>query len=91
MSKSIDTLFWNALGRKGPLLFGEECGSAAVWMLLVLIQRSILILLRIEQYVPSGLIFAFPILIQVCRIAVQCRLFVLNLVAISTFVRFYSA
>jgi hypothetical protein len=65
MSKSIDTLFWSSLGKKGPLLFGEECGSAAVWMLLALVQRSILILLRIESYVPSGLLFAFPMLIQV--------------------------
>ena len=85
MSKSIDTLFWSILGGKGPLLFGEECGSAAVWMILALAQRCILLLLRIERYVPSGLIFAFPMLIQVshhfdsflccqliCKFVLQC-------------------
>ena len=65
MSKSIDTLFWNSLGKRAPLLFGEECGSAALWTFLALIQRCILILLRLEAFIPSGFIFAFPIIIQV--------------------------
>ncbi len=65
MSKSVDTLFWSSLGKKGPLLFGEECASAALWMFLALLQRCVLLLLRIEPYVPTGIIFAFPLLLQV--------------------------
>jgi len=65
MSKSVDTLFWSSLGKRGPLLFGEECGSAALWMFLALLQRCLLILLRVEPYIPSGLIFAFPLILQV--------------------------
>ncbi len=64
----MDTLLWTSLGKRGPLLFGEECGSAALWVFLALLQRCILILLRIEAYVPSGLIFAFPLILQVIYI-----------------------
>lgn len=81
MGKSIDTFFWSSLGRKGPQLFGAECGSAAIWVFLALVQRGILTLLKVEQYIPSGLIFSFPLLIQVR----QCRIWLSFAVSVTSF------
>mmetsp|Transcript_14638 Transcript_14638/g.24230 ORF Transcript_14638/g.24230 Transcript_14638/m.24230 type:complete len:284 (-) Transcript_14638:1106-1957(-) len=64
MSKSIDSIFWTSLGNDGSLLFGKECGSAALWMILALVQRSVVAFLRIESFVPYGFLYSFPLLIQ---------------------------
>lgn len=65
MSKSIDTKFWEFLGRKQCLLLGEECGSVAIWTFISLIFKGILIVLHLNTYIPSGFYLAFPFLIQV--------------------------
>lgn len=53
------------MGKKSALLFGEECGSAAVWMIVVLCLKSIVYYTGVAAYIPHGFIFAFPLLIQV--------------------------
>lgn len=65
MSKSIDTLLWTFLGRKSCLLLAEECGSVTLWVFLSLIFRSVVLLLKLELFIPSGFYLAFPLLIQV--------------------------
>lgn len=56
---------WDLLGKKLFLVFGVECASAAIWMVFALVLRSIIILVRLDNFVPSGVIFAFPYFIQV--------------------------
>ena len=60
----IETL-WDLLGRKLCLIFGKECASACVWMVCALILRTIIIAIRLENVIPSGIVFAFPYFIQV--------------------------
>ena len=60
----IETL-WDLLGRKLCLIFGKECASACVWMVCALILRTIIIAIRLEDVIPSGIVFAFPYFIQV--------------------------
>jgi hypothetical protein len=62
----MEAIFWDFLGRKQALIFGEECGSATVWMLAALVQRTVICYLRLDSFIPYGLIFAFPLLVQVC-------------------------
>ena len=61
----MDVALWNILSRKSCLTFGRECGSVIIWAIFSLTMRTILVLLRIENYVPRGFIFAFPLLMQV--------------------------
>lgn len=56
---------WEVLGRKPAQLFGRECASSAIWMMVSLFIRFILIACKVHEYVPLGIIFAFPYLIQV--------------------------
>jgi hypothetical protein len=60
----IDAL-WETLGGDAFQLFGRECGSSAIWMVICLFLRELLVLLRLESYCPYGIIFAFPLLIEV--------------------------
>ncbi|KAJ1389471.1 hypothetical protein B484DRAFT_459677, partial [Ochromonadaceae sp. CCMP2298] len=64
MGKSLDTLFRSALGNRSSVLFGEECGSVALWTIFALILRSVLVFLEIEIYIPTAFLFAFPFVIQ---------------------------
>ena len=61
----METAFWDILGRKSSLVFGRECGSATIWMLSVLLQRTIIWLLGLDAFLPYGIIFAFPLIVQV--------------------------
>jgi hypothetical protein len=56
---------WEILGQKYFLIFGRECASAAIWMLFAMLLRFVLVMIRVEAYVPSGLVFALPYFIQV--------------------------
>jgi hypothetical protein len=59
----IETV-WDMLGKKFCLIFGKECASACVWMLFSLFLRTVLIAIRLEHFVPCGMVFAFPYFIQ---------------------------
>lgn len=61
----MEAVLWDALGKKPAMVFGEEGGSAAIWMFISLIQRTILCFTGLDQYIPFGAIFAFPFLVQV--------------------------
>ncbi len=83
----METLFWDALGRKPSLVFGQECGSATIWMFVALLQRTIVWFLKLDGYFPFGLFFAFPLLVQVmhgkgsfdCLLTLLCTGIVCNL------------
>lgn len=64
-SKSIDLLIWNVLGGSPAITFGEECASVAVWTMVALLMRTILYFSFMEPYVPYGLVYAFPMFIEV--------------------------
>jgi len=66
MSKSFDIVLWNLLTRSSCLSFGKECGSVIVWILLTLTLRTLVILLHIDSYIPTGFVFAFPFFMQIC-------------------------
>ncbi len=57
--------FWCSLGGNTAQLFGKESASSMVWMLISLSTRFLLQLFRIDSFVPFGLIFAFPYILQV--------------------------
>ena len=61
----VENVWDNVLGKKVSQLFGQECASAAIWMLTVLLLRSTLCMLGLVTYIPNGLIFSSPFLIQV--------------------------
>jgi len=60
----IDALLLDVLGRQTSLAFGLECGAATLWMLGVLVLRSVLAVVipggGALALVPHGFIFAFP-------------------------------
>lgn len=58
-------MIWSALGGSPALLFGEECASVATWTFLVLLLRTVLYFTYAEPFIPNGLVYALPILIQV--------------------------
>jgi hypothetical protein len=60
---------WEVLGRKPAQLFGRECASSAIWMIISLLIRFIVILLKVDNYFPRGIIFAFPYAMQVITAA----------------------
>jgi hypothetical protein len=64
-SLGVENVWDNILGKKASLTFGQECASAAVWMLVVLVLRSVLLLGGLEGALPRGVVFSFPLLIQV--------------------------
>jgi hypothetical protein len=61
----VENIWDNVLGKKVSQTFGQECASAAIWMFFILMLRSALLLLGLTPYVPNGIIFSFPYLIQV--------------------------
>lgn len=63
MSALLEKL-WELLGQKLSQLFGRECASAAVLMIISLSIRCFTYLVGIEDKIPSGFIFAFPFIIQ---------------------------
>ncbi len=65
MGVSIDMVLWNLLSRSSCLTFGKECSAVIFWVMFTLTLRTILQLLRIENFVPRGFIFAFPLFMQV--------------------------
>ncbi len=65
MGFSIDMFIWNTLSKKSCLLFGKECGSVTVWVLITLLMKTILYLCRLEGFIARGFIFASPLVIQV--------------------------
>lgn len=72
--RSIELYFWNILGSSVAVLFGEECAAAACWTILVLTIRCILYCTYLEPYVPYGLIYALPVLVEVSTIACHASL-----------------
>jgi len=60
----IDALLLDVLGRQTSLAFGVECGAATLWMLAVLVLRTILAVVvpggGALAFVPHGFVFAFP-------------------------------
>lgn len=70
---------WDLLGKKTCLVFGKECGSACIWMIFSLIVRAIIILIGLEQYIPCGVVFAFPYFIQV-NTPLQLRFYLMSLI-----------
>lgn len=64
-TKTVDIFVWNALGSSSAILFGEECASVAVWTFVVLLIRAVLYMINAEDFVPFGLLFAFPLLVEV--------------------------
>jgi hypothetical protein len=65
MGASIDFLLWKTLSKKSCLIFGEECASVIIWVIVCLLFRSILVLTKLEHSAPKGLIYALPYFIQV--------------------------
>lgn len=61
----VENLWDNILGKKVSQAFGQECASAAIWMCFILLVRSALSVVGWTSYVPNGLLFSFPYLIQV--------------------------
>ena len=45
---------WDLLGKKLSLLFGRECAKVSIWMFFALIIRNIIIILKIDKYIPNG-------------------------------------
>ena len=61
----VENVWDNILGKKASLTFGQECASATIWMFVILVLRTVLLLLGLTPFVPNGLVFSFPFLIQV--------------------------
>jgi hypothetical protein len=55
------------LGQKLSILFGKECASASLFMFICLFLRFIVVLLNISKIIPVGLIFAFPLIVQMMQ------------------------
>ena len=55
---------WELLGQKLSQLFGRECASAAILMFISLCIRWVTYLLGLEDKLSLGLIFAFPLIVQ---------------------------
>jgi hypothetical protein len=62
---------WELLGWNIFQLFGRECGSSMLWMVISLLLREILILFGIEAGIPYGIIFAFPFVMRVIIFIIQ--------------------
>lgn len=62
---SLDLLIWKLLSKRSCLVFGEECTSVILWVMISLMLRTVLVLLNIEHFIPRGFIFAFPLFAQV--------------------------
>mmetsp|Transcript_2251 Transcript_2251/g.4199 ORF Transcript_2251/g.4199 Transcript_2251/m.4199 type:complete len:265 (+) Transcript_2251:15-809(+) len=63
-SLGVENVWDNVLGKKASQTFGQECASAAIWMFVILLLRTLLFLLGLTSSVPNGLIFSFPFFIQ---------------------------
>lgn len=57
--------FWRFLGGSTALLFGRESASAMVWMLVALSARFLVLVFRLGNILPIGLLFACPYVLQV--------------------------
>jgi hypothetical protein len=55
---------WDLLGHKSSQLFGRECASATIWMLVSLAIRCIFVISLTEKYIPYGIFFSIHFLIQ---------------------------
>lgn len=63
---AIEAILWRILNKGSCIQFGKDCGGAACW---TIFSMSLAYLLHyspvMESFVPKGLIFGFPCLIQV--------------------------
>lgn len=62
---SLDFKVWKVLDRPPYIAFGKECLNSTIWTYLILIFKALISFFQIESYIPSGLLFALPLLIQV--------------------------
>lgn len=53
------------LGKKLALLFGKECLRSSTWMCISLFIRYLVSVFYLEKYIPIGMIFSFPYIIQI--------------------------
>jgi len=56
---------WSVLQDRQIIIFGKECGLAGIIMFCTLWIKSFLIWFHLDFYIPNGLTFALPFLIQV--------------------------
>ena len=67
---------WKSLGNEWFILFGLECGRSALWIFVVLIQRTLFEVMHISDYIPYGLYFALPLTMQVrCQLCLALESF----------------
>jgi hypothetical protein len=62
---AVEAIVWKLLNKEVSVHFGTECAAVATWTVIVMVIRFVLQLAKIIDYVPVGLIFAFPLIIQV--------------------------
>lgn len=62
---AVEAVVWKLLNKEVSVHFGTECAAVATWTVIVMVIRFVLQLAKIIDYVPVGLIFAFPLIIQV--------------------------
>ena len=62
---AIVNLFSSILGKKLALLFGKECLRSSTWMCISLFIRYLVSVFYLEKYIPIGMIFSFPYIIQI--------------------------
>lgn len=67
-SMNIIERFWTILGGSTALLFGRESASAMSWMLIALSARFLVQLFRLDGFVPIGILFASPYVLQVINV-----------------------
>jgi len=61
---AIVNILSSVLGKKLALLFGKECLRSATWMCISLFVRYLVVVFYLESYIPVGIIFSFPYIIQ---------------------------
>lgn len=62
---AVEAIVWKLLNKEVSVHFGTECAAVATWTVIVMVIRFVLQLAKIIDYVPLGLVFAFPLIIQV--------------------------
>lgn len=66
---AVEALIWKLLNKDSCLHFGRECTSVATWTLFVMLFRIAAILARLDDYIPMGVLCAFPFIIQVIKLS----------------------
>lgn len=61
---AIVNLLSTILGKRLALLFGKECLRSSTWMCISLFIRYLVSMFYLENYIPVGMIFSFPYIIQ---------------------------